>query len=916
MSTFNPPADIAQITLAKSSDVNAVKAATVIAFGLLPNENKLQRGTANFAVDTGTANTYVVALDSSITSYTDGLQVVFRPINSNTGSATINLNGLGAKSIRLTDSTPIEAGEISAGGIIEVRYSTSTGFFHLTPNSAIYAADAAQSAIDAAQSAVDATTNGAAQVALAADQVTLAANQANQATINGAAQVALAADQVTLAQAAYDSFDDRYLGAKTSNPTVDNDGNPLLTGALYWNSPNNEMRVYSGSAWLTAYLPPTGFLALSGGTMTGNIVFNTGQPLGTPASGILSNCSGAVGYGLKSATTTVSVNAAPAPTAGQVLMATSPTDATWQTLPSANGGANTQTLTSDLILSANSPKFQQLVATAPVNVIFPNATTVSTGINIARIYNNGTKSIGFSDYLGNIYGYFGANQKATINLADNTAASGIWDIDIGSNILDVAALGYTTPVTTGYAENSADYRKHQHCLLSLTLAVAAYVNSSGYVTCVSVDLTTGFLGTPSVVGTSLSSGTSYALFPLTSTTALLIFNNINMVVVSVSGSTISYGTPVTLSASYGLFTPAGAGGNKNIIKLSSTLFLTCGGWGAAPVITTITIVGTAITQTTTTITSVPEIWQAYYGWVALSPTSAILTLTRATGNGSPFINYVVGVTVSSGTATVGSASAGKTLLSQTQKSPLLPYNANKVVQIFNDSITLSARVLTISGTTVTASTELTIRSDASSSGIEQYPIITSLTHPQIYTHTSMSEDRMPAAYWMGGNKYLVIGKLNTADILTVDFTTNTIAATAVTFSNSASNSILTDDNYLLRYSNSTTLLSIGRSLLDSTGITILSDTTYPLTNISANTLQGIVGKYSCALLNAGSNFSWTILLTSLGVISGATYYGSTQIPTALRSDSQNYMTQWKIGSRTWCIAYSKDKSVIETYRLK
>jgi hypothetical protein len=298
MSTFNPPADIAQITLAKSSDVNALKAATVIAFGLLPSETKLQRGTVNFAVDTGTANSYVVALDSSITSYTDGLQVVFRPLNDNTGSATINLNSLGAKSIRLTDSEPIQAGEISAGGIIEVRYSTSTGFFHLTPNSAIYAADAAQSAIDAAQSAVDAaqsavdaTTNGAVQVALAANQVTLATNQANQATINGAVQVALAADQVTLAQAVYDSFDDRYLGAKTSDPTVDNDGNTLLTGALYWNSSTDEMRVYSGSEWLVAYLPPTGFLALSGGTMTGNIVFDDSQsfPISTTPDFLLFN---------------------------------------------------------------------------------------------------------------------------------------------------------------------------------------------------------------------------------------------------------------------------------------------------------------------------------------------------------------------------------------------------------------------------------------------------------------------------------------------------------------------------------------------------------------------------------------------------------------------------------------------------
>ena len=51
------------------------------------------------------------------------------------------------------------------------------------------------------------------------------------------------------AAASYDSFDDRYLGSKTSNPSLDNDGNALLTGALYWNSVASQMRVYDSAAW-------------------------------------------------------------------------------------------------------------------------------------------------------------------------------------------------------------------------------------------------------------------------------------------------------------------------------------------------------------------------------------------------------------------------------------------------------------------------------------------------------------------------------------------------------------------------------------------------------------------------------------------------------------------------------------------
>jgi hypothetical protein len=65
------------------------------------------------------------------------------------------------------------------------------------------------------------------------------------------------------AAASFDSFDDRYLGAKTSNPTLDNDGNALLTGALYFNIVAGEMRVWSGSAWLASYLPEASYVDLN-----------------------------------------------------------------------------------------------------------------------------------------------------------------------------------------------------------------------------------------------------------------------------------------------------------------------------------------------------------------------------------------------------------------------------------------------------------------------------------------------------------------------------------------------------------------------------------------------------------------------------------------------------------------------------
>jgi hypothetical protein len=66
-------------------------------------------------------------------------------------------------------------------------------------------------------------------------------------TVAGSATAAAAS--ATAAAASYDSFDDRYLGAKSTPPSVDNDGNALVTGAIYWNSVNNQMFAWTGSAW-------------------------------------------------------------------------------------------------------------------------------------------------------------------------------------------------------------------------------------------------------------------------------------------------------------------------------------------------------------------------------------------------------------------------------------------------------------------------------------------------------------------------------------------------------------------------------------------------------------------------------------------------------------------------------------------
>mgnify|MGYP001209689276 CR=1 FL=1 len=91
-------------------------------------------------------------------------------------------------------------------------------------------------------------TAAATSAAAAATSATASASSATGA----ASSATSAASSATSAAASLDSFDDRYLGSKSSSPSVDNDGDALVTGALYYDSSAEEMRVYTGSAWKAA----------------------------------------------------------------------------------------------------------------------------------------------------------------------------------------------------------------------------------------------------------------------------------------------------------------------------------------------------------------------------------------------------------------------------------------------------------------------------------------------------------------------------------------------------------------------------------------------------------------------------------------------------------------------------------------
>jgi len=125
----------------------------------------------------------------------------------------------------------------------------------------------------AISSDITAAADVASSIAASGTNATNAANSATASASSASASAGsatAAANSASAAAAAFDSFDDRYLGSKSSAPTVDNDGNALVEGALYFDSSSNGMKVYDGSNWIAASSAGTASLILYEYTATNN----------------------------------------------------------------------------------------------------------------------------------------------------------------------------------------------------------------------------------------------------------------------------------------------------------------------------------------------------------------------------------------------------------------------------------------------------------------------------------------------------------------------------------------------------------------------------------------------------------------------------------------------------------------------
>jgi hypothetical protein len=198
------------------------------------------------------------ASNSATSASTSASTATTQASNASTSASNAATSATAASGSASTASTQASNASTSASAASTSATNAS--------NSASTANSAAASAVTAAAAASSAAGNATTQATNAASSATASANSATSAASSAASAAAL-----------LDNFDDRYLGAKTADPALDNDGNALVLGALYFNSTNGVMKVYTASGWIAASsasvatLATFEFVATAGQTVfTGN----------------------------------------------------------------------------------------------------------------------------------------------------------------------------------------------------------------------------------------------------------------------------------------------------------------------------------------------------------------------------------------------------------------------------------------------------------------------------------------------------------------------------------------------------------------------------------------------------------------------------------------------------------------------
>jgi hypothetical protein len=244
-SSWDAPAASAQTSATNAANSataasNSATAAATSATNAASSASTASTQASNAATSASTASTQATNAASSATSASNSASTATTKASEASTSATNAASSETAAASSATTATT-KASEASTSATNAASSATTA---------TTKATNAATSETNAASSATTATTK-ASEASSSASSASSSASTATTKASEASTSASNAATSATSAANSFDEFDDVYLGAKSSDPTQDNDGDALATGMLYTNTTAGVLKYYSGSAWVT-----------------------------------------------------------------------------------------------------------------------------------------------------------------------------------------------------------------------------------------------------------------------------------------------------------------------------------------------------------------------------------------------------------------------------------------------------------------------------------------------------------------------------------------------------------------------------------------------------------------------------------------------------------------------------------------
>jgi hypothetical protein len=372
-----------------TASASSASAAATSASSALTSQTAAATSATSAATSASSALTSQTAATTSATSAATSASSAATSATSAAASvstiATYASNALTSANSAATSASSAATSASSAAASTSAAAASASAAATSATSASASATAAATSATSAATSASSALTS---QTAAATSAVSAATSASSALTSQTAAATSAtsAATSATSSAASFTSFDARYLGAKASAPTLDNQGNALITGASYWNSTLNALYVWSGSVWVqtantTTYSAPTlGSTTLASGTTYANVNGLTINSTTIPTSKTLVVTTDKLSVHAATTSAELASVISDETGSGSLVFATAPTlsGALADADPTANLGLATK----------------QYVDQVTASINFHAPVKLATTANLSATYSNGSSGVG------------------------------------------------------------------------------------------------------------------------------------------------------------------------------------------------------------------------------------------------------------------------------------------------------------------------------------------------------------------------------------------------------------------------------------------------------------------------------------------------------------------------------------------